>query len=127
MIHGIVTYDNQAVVRLAILGNGIDKEEVEAVIDTGFNGSLSLSRTIISNLQLLLSGQAHSELADGTKRFFDIYEGVVVWDGEERLINIHEADAIPLVGMSLLTGYQLKIDVEHEGPVTIQRLVELSS
>jgi len=127
VILGIVTYDNQAVVTLTIRGNGIDMEEVEAVIDTGFNGSLSLSPTIISKLQLVFSCQAHSELADGTKRFFDIYEGVVVWDGEERLINIHEADAIPLVGMSLLSGYQLKIDVEHEGAVAIQRLVELPS
>lgn len=86
-----------------------------------------MSPSIISKSRLVLSGQAHSELADGTKRFFDIYEGVVIWDGEERLINIHEADAIPLVGMSLLSGYQLKIDVEHEGAVAIQRLVELPS
>ncbi len=127
MIRGFVTYDNQAVVRLTVLGNANQKAEVEPVLDTGFNGSLSLPPAIISKLQLVQSGQTHSELADGSKQSFDLYEGVIDWEGEEQLINIHQSDSTPLLGTRLLAGYRLTMDVEHEGTVTIQRLVEVTS
>lgn len=127
MIRGFVKDDNEAVIRLSIRSEELIVEYFEAVIDTGFTGSLSLPPELIAKLGLEFSGQSHAELADGSDRVFDIYEGVVVWDDSERLIDVYEADAIPLVGMSLLSGYQLKIDVQHEGDVSIQRLVELSS
>jgi predicted aspartyl protease len=61
-------------------------------------------------------------LADGNETFFDIYEGTVVWDRRRRLIPVYEADSEPLVGMALLEGYELKVQVRKRGTVAIQRL-----
>jgi predicted aspartyl protease len=62
------------------------------------------------------------KLADGSTCIFDVYEGKVVWDGKERQILVDEADADPLVGMRLLKGYELRMQVRYRGKVAIKRL-----
>jgi len=42
MISGVVTGDRQAVIRLTVRGPTGQEQEIEAVIDTGFDGCLSL-------------------------------------------------------------------------------------
>jgi predicted aspartyl protease len=61
-------------------------------------------------------------LADGSDRIFDVYEAKVVWDGKLRTILVDETDAEPLVGMRLLKGHELKMQVRYRGRVTIKRL-----
>ena len=61
-------------------------------------------------------------LADGSVAFFDVYEAKMVWDGKVRHILVDEADAEPLVGMRLLKGHELKMQVRFRGKVTIKRL-----
>jgi predicted aspartyl protease len=61
-------------------------------------------------------------LADGSESVFDIYEATVDWDGEARRIPVDEAETVPLVGMSLLEGYEFTVQVQHGGNVTIRRL-----
>jgi predicted aspartyl protease len=61
-------------------------------------------------------------LADGSECIFDVYEAKVVWDGKVRQILVDEADTDPLIGMRLLRGYELKMQVRHSGKVTIERL-----
>ena len=52
MIIGIVTADREAIIDLIVRGStGLD-EVVQAVIDTGFDGSLSLPPSLIARLQL---------------------------------------------------------------------------
>jgi hypothetical protein len=45
----------------------------------------------------------------------------VVWDGAYMTIPIDEADSEPLVGMSLMEGYQLTVQVLEEGSVEIRK------
>ncbi|GBE75925.1 hypothetical protein myaer87_31520 [Microcystis aeruginosa NIES-87] len=49
-----------------------------------------------------------------------------IWDGELRRIDINESDTEPLVGMGLLYGYRMQLDVIEGGTVTIQALSSLS-
>jgi predicted aspartyl protease len=56
------------------------------------------------NLEWKRRGRA--VLGDGTECVFDIYEAVLVWDGNTLTIPIDEADSELLVGMSLMEGYQ---------------------
>jgi hypothetical protein len=51
-----------------------------------------------------------------------VYVGNVVWDGAERRVLVDEAETDPLVGMALLSGYELKMQVRSRGKVTIKRL-----
>jgi predicted aspartyl protease len=61
-------------------------------------------------------------LGDGSDCIFDIYEAVVVWDGKFLRTPVDEADSEPLVGMSLIEGYELKMQVFEGGIVEITRI-----
>ena len=43
-----------------------------------------------------------------------------MWDGQSRDVYTYVADTTPLVGMMLLDGYNLNIEVEDAGRVLIQ-------
>ena len=122
MITGIVTIDRQAIIRLTVLGASGRRRSVEALIDTGFDGFLSLPSSAIEALKLNWRDRRFAILADGSETVFDVYRGVVDWDGRRRSVSIHEADAVPLVGMALLNGYELNVRVRRQGRVVIKRL-----
>jgi hypothetical protein len=52
-----------------------------------------------------------------------VYTGKLLWDGKVRSILVAEAEADPLVGMRLLRGYELRMQVRYRGKVTIERLL----
>jgi len=56
------------------------------------------------------------------ERAVEIYEGTALWDGGSLAIPVQEVDADPVVGMALLEGYELKMEVRSGGKVTIKRL-----
>lgn len=122
MIKGQVTADREAVIPLAVQGVGGDEVDIEAVLDTGFTDFLTLSPTSIAQLGLLLRERAEYTLADGSKVWFNVYRAVAVWDGHDRDVLILEADGGPLVGMSLLYGHEVHLQVVDGGDVTIQAL-----
>ncbi len=121
MITGVVKSD-EARIRLKVRGSRGREQEVEAVIDTGFTASLCLPPALVAALGLRWQTFDRGILADGSECLFDVYEAKVVWDGKERRILTDEADTDPLVGMALLRGYELKIQVHARGKVTIKRL-----
>ena len=94
--------------------------EIEAVIDTGFTGFLTLPPALMTDLRLRYRGRGWATLADGSEAPFDIYGVTVLWDGLPRHIEADEADCTPLVGMRLLDRHNLSIDVEVGGHVVIQ-------
>ena len=67
-----------------------------------------------------LAGYSRVVLADGSDVALDSYAVTVLWDGRPRRVVAYVSDAAPLVGMSLLAGYQLCVDVEDGGRVVIE-------
>ena len=122
MIIGIVTRDRQAVISLKVRGPLGRERDTDAVIDTGFDGQLSLPRPLISTLALPWRRRGRALLADGSEAIFDIYEATVVWDGQVRRISVDEAETASLVGRGLLEGYELTVQVQPGGAVTIRSL-----
>ena len=122
MITGSVNAYREPIIGFAIRGPIGQELEVEAVIDTGFNGSLSLPSSLIALLGLAWRRRGRAILADGSESIFDIYEATVVWDGQPRRVAVDAADTDPLVGMSLLDGYELTIQAKDGGKVTIKEL-----
>ena len=53
---------------------------------------------------------------------FNVYEAVVIWDGQLLSIPINAAETDPLIGMSLLYGYDLLIKAVEGGLVVIEAL-----
>lgn len=121
MITGVVQ-SREGRIRLKVRGPRRQEREIEAVIDTGYTSSLTLPPTLVAALGLRWKGFGRGILGDGSECLFDVYVAKVVWDGKERRVLIDEADTDPLVGMSLLTGYELRMQVRSRGKVTIKRL-----
>ena len=122
MITGIVTDTREAVISITVRGAGGEQQTLPAVIDTGFDGWLSLPTTIITTLQLRWSHRGRAQLADGSTTIFDIFQGIVSWDKAMRRIPIDEAETAPLIGMALLEGFELNMAIRSGGKVKLKRL-----
>jgi predicted aspartyl protease len=92
------------------------------VIDTGFDGALTLSSADIIALGLPWRRRGRALLANGTESVFDIYEATVMRDGILRRVAVDAADIAPLIGMRLLGGCELTIQAVVGGQVTIKAL-----
>ncbi len=122
MIHGVVSRNREATISLVIVNESRQTKLITAVIDTGYTGFLSLPSEIITELDLSWTGIDRGTLGDGSEVTFDVYAAKVIWDGEYRDIPINEAETDPLVGISLLYGYDLHIQTVEGGSVTIKRI-----
>jgi clan AA aspartic protease len=122
MMLGVVNSNREATIRIVIGNQNNQKKIIDGVIDTGFTGFLSLPLAIITEFNLPWSYRDRGTLGDGSETIFDIYIGMVIWDGQLRTIEINAADTEPLVGMSLLYGYDLRIQAIEGGTVTIAPL-----
>jgi clan AA aspartic protease len=120
MITGVVKSD-EGRIRLRVKGFRGRQQEVEAIIDTGYTASLILPPALVARLGLRWQSLDRFTLADGSECVLDVYEAKVVWDGQVRTILVDEADSEPLVGMRLLRGHELKMQIRAGGKLTIKR------
>ena len=125
MMQGIVDQNCEATIRLVVGNLDSQRQMIDAVIDTGFTGFLTLPSSVLADLNLRAYRREEGILGDGSTCIFDVYRGLVIWDGELRRIDINESDTEPLVGMGLLYGYRMQLDVIEGGTVTIQALSSL--
>ena len=126
MMQGIVDQNCEAMIRLVVGNADSQRQVIDAVIDTGFTGFLTLHVLVLATLNLRAYRREEGVLGDGSTCIFDVYRGLVIWDGEFRQIDINASETAPLVGMSLLYGYRIQLDAIEEGIVTIQSLSSLS-
>lgn len=122
MITGTVTPDREAVISLEVIGSDSGRRTVTAVIDTGFNGFLTLPSDLVSALHLLFAGNRRATLGDGSVVELDLFLATLVWGGQECDVLVLQADGGPLVGMALLYGNRVLLDVVDGGSVTIEIL-----
>jgi clan AA aspartic protease len=122
MITGVVTEYGTAVVTVSLLALNRNSSTVEAVIDTGFNGFLTLPVPEIARLQFPYEGTMRVELGNGQEVELDVFSGSVLWDGQVRTGLVLAADGTPLIGMALLEGSRVCLDVIANGSVSIERL-----
>lgn len=111
---------SQAIVPLIVRGPTGVTREMDAVVDTGFNRFLTLPSALVAELALPFIGVSRVLLANGSEETLDTHDVTVLWDGQPREVDAFVADALPLVGMSLLDGYVLHMRVRDGGSVTIE-------
>jgi clan AA aspartic protease len=121
MMYGSVNQNCEAILSI-VVKNNVKTQLVDAVIDTGFSGFLTLPFNIIASLDLTWKGRDVATLGDGTSCIFEVYIADVIWDGHYRRIDINESETIPLIGMRLLRGYDLRIQTIEGGIVTVEKL-----
>ena len=120
MIEGTVNANLEAVVVIPLRGPGGRTQELEAVVDTGFNGYITITPRLAAELELPLVGKMRVVLADGREETFDAHDVTVIWDGQSRYVDTYVVDATPLVGMALLHGHGLYVEVAEGGRVVIE-------
>ena len=120
MIEGVVNAAYEPLIALAVQGQSGQSRDIEAVVDTGFNGFLTLPTTLVSELGLPFISIGRATLADGSEIAYDVYGATVLWDGQALYVEADAADTTPLVGMLLLDGQDLSIQVRDGGRVVIQ-------
>jgi clan AA aspartic protease len=118
---------NEALLGVEVLSQaGSSSLRVEAVVDTGFTGHLTLPRATVDALGLPIIGSAESILADGSLVMEDVCLARVLWHGAERPVRVLVADATPLLGMALMRGSELRVECVGGGEVSVERLEEPS-
>ena len=122
MMTGQVTANREAVIELEIVGSEQRREKVEVVIDTGFNGYLTLPSDVVSRLKLQPAGNRRATLGDGHTVVLDVYLAKVAWHDHEREVLALQTEGGSLIGMSLLYGNSVMLTVVNGGDVTIDPL-----
>lgn len=112
----------EATLPLVVVNSSGQRQVIDTVIDTGFDGFLSLPSEVIVRLELPWIISNPATLGDGSETLFDFYTGTVIWDGQYRTIDIAESETEPLLGMAMLYGYRLQVDTIEGGRVTIEVL-----
>jgi clan AA aspartic protease len=125
MMQGYVNQAYEAVIPV-VIKYGSKLKSVNAVIDTGFTGFLSIPSSMITELELPWSYRDRATLGDGSETLFDVHDANIIWDGQFREIEINSANTDPLLGMKMLRGYRLQVDTVQGGLVTIEALPNLS-
>ncbi len=110
----------EAVVAISLEGLEGRSREIEAVIDTGYSGFLTLPTTLVTELDLPFAYIGRALLANDDEVTFDVHDATVLWDGQSRQVKADATGSTPLVGMLLLNGNNLNIDVESGGRVVIE-------
>lgn len=122
MITGIVTANEDAVIRLLVRGAGSILHEVEAVVDTGFNGYLSLPAALVTALGLPYLRTERTILANGSIEDCAVHEVTVLWDEQERAVLVQATEGDALIGMAMMHDYKLTIEVKGNGNVLLEAL-----
>ncbi|MGH8056083.1 MAG: clan AA aspartic protease [Candidatus Entotheonellia bacterium] len=122
MLTGVVNTDREATIRPTVHGADGQEQEVQAVLDAGFSGSRTLPPSLIAILDLPWRTRAIVLLANGTEDQCDVHAATITWDGTPHNILVEAADTDPLVGMALLYGYDVRLQVVEGGSVIIEAL-----
>jgi clan AA aspartic protease len=122
MIRGEVASDLSPRVSIETGNDEGDFEWLDVVVDTGFDGELSLPREAIQRLDLPYERLASVSLADEQRIRANACFAVVSWHGGLREVVVLEIAGEPLIGMSLLQGSRLKVDARRGGEVLIEEV-----
>lgn len=122
MIVGVVSEGQEPVIFVEIFGSGDDSEFVRVVVDTGFTGALMLPQALIEQLALTPLTIAKLRLGDGTVVEMDEFSVEVVWHGHRKIVTAIASPGEALLGMRLLRGSKLSMDVVEGGELLIRPL-----
>ena len=120
MIEGVVNAAYEAVVSLSLRGPEGQNRDIEAVVDTGYTGFLTLPMVLVVELGLPFAYVGRAFLANDDEVEFDVHDVTVLWDGQPRQVRAAATGSTPLVGMLMLNNHDLNVEVVDGGRVVIQ-------
>jgi clan AA aspartic protease len=97
--------------------------EIECVVDTGFEGFLTLPTYIIADLGLPYLININANLANNSSVETDVYLATIVWNSIQRDVAVLAMGRRPLIGTALLEDYHLSIDFCEGGTVLVDDIL----
>lgn len=122
MMQGWVNQNCEAMLPIVVGHGNTPKQMVEALIDTGFSGFLSLPLSMIESLGLPWIFSDSVTLGNGSEAIFQMYRATVIWDGQFKVVDVAASESEPLLGMSLLYRFKLQVEAVERGIVTIEAM-----
>ncbi|MCY7381245.1 MAG: clan AA aspartic protease [Microcoleus sp. CAN_BIN18] len=99
--------------------------EIDCVVDTGFEGFLTLPSAVITKLGLHYLGQINAKLADNSNVATNVYLATILWNGVEKDVAVLGMGRRPLIGTALLEDYHLSIDFCDGGTVIVDDILRV--
>lgn len=122
MITGTVSPGRELVIRLQAKTADQVPFTFNVVVDTGFNGFLTLPSSVLQALGATHAGTRRAALGDGKIVELDVYLVTVLWHESELEVMALGADASPLLGMSLLWNNRVSFEARDGGMVIIEEV-----
>ena len=111
-MNGVVDEFGRAVVTLSVRAQRDTKPtDVDAWIDTAFDGELVMPRRLIEATELEQTAGIEARLADGNEVMLESFTCILDWFGEDHPVEVIANDGeVPLLGIGLLIGHRLIVD-----------------
>ena len=122
MIRGRIDHRRLIWIPLQVGGGRERFSTVEAVLDTGFTGTLTLPPETVRSLGLSSDHDTEVTLGNDVSASLRTYSGFMFWHERLRAIPIMESAGTPLLGTRLLAGSQLTAQFRIGGEVLIEEL-----
>ena len=120
MIPGRVNWLREATIHVEVQDASGNLHRIQCILDTGFDGDLTLSSAVIGRLRLVAKGSYPTVLANGDTVHLPAYSGIVSWHGHRISVEVLEAQQSSVVGMALLENSTLTIQAWDGGEVFIE-------
>ena len=95
---------------------------IEFIIDTGFDGDLSLPQSVVNQLQTAEAEYRWIQAAAGKATPTSACEVVLDWYDEERITEVIILENAPLLGVGLMEGSLLQAEMQTGGEVSLEPL-----
>lgn len=109
-----------AYVGASVYGPNEQETEIEFVLDTGFTAQITFSHRVCEALGLTYLRTQPADLADGITVMLEVCEDTLLWHDIERNVEALSMEGAPLIGMSLLDGFEVCLLVRDGGLVRIK-------
>jgi len=108
MIEGRIDNNLEARIKLQVL-TADGHEDVEFLVDTGFNGFVAIPMSLVQRFNLNLGAVQSGVTADGRAGYFDTVSIELLWHGTPISLRAQVLDE-PLIGTRMLQGNALSAD-----------------
>ena len=121
MIHGKFI-DRKIILPVKFLLSAETVFSIEFVLDTGFNGYLTLPVNAVAAMNLPLFSTTTTILADGNHSLIPTHIATIDWHSQELLVPVLAMGTKPLLGMGLLDECRLVAEFSEDGSIELENL-----
>jgi len=110
---------HQARLGVAFRLRGQPDLEIQFVINTGFEGTLTLPESAVLAMQLPFYQRIRGNLADDGACMVAVHKATILWGGQEAEVAVLAMGQRPLLGTMLLDGHNLTIPFVDGGVLSL--------